>query len=155
MSIRSTHKAQLKTILEGITYNTVALPVYDEVATTSDRFPYVFITSGGLTPNRASANAVTLNSTNDYVRQYRYFINLVTQGTEDISGTNLVEIQLDDLEEEIMELLQKDSTRDNVNWTDLYVQDVSSPFSGAELNINETYIIKTFEVVIEYRIVRV
>lgn len=150
MSIRSTHKASIKGILETISYKSSLLDVFDEVKLSHSTVPYVFITSGSVRPTREG----TTFTNSGYMRMYTYFINLVCQASEDQSLLNEVETELDALEGLILDKLQADATRYNGVWQDLYCTDVSSPYAGADLNMNDSYIIKTFSVTVEVPVPR-
>jgi len=150
MSIRSDHKTAIKTIMETLSW-TRTIPVYDEISRGGDNIPFIFLTSGALLANRPSGGAVTLNSTGDYIRQYTYYINLLCQGSEELEAINVVEADMDTLEGLIMALLQKDSTRDEGSWQDLFVSDVSSPFNGTEIGFDSTFVVKTFTITVEHQ----
>lgn len=148
MSVRSDQKTRLEAILETITFNSVALPVFSGVKTSHTRYPYVFITSGGLTPNKDGG---TLRDRGTYERVREYAVTLVfQQNSESISEINDIEVEIDELEELVLNKLGDESTRNDAQyWVDLYVTDVSAPLNGAELALDSSFIVKTFTVAIE------
>lgn len=149
MSIRANHKTALKNILQTIVYKGT-LDVFDGVKLSHTSLPYAFITSGQVLANREG----TTFTNSGYLRMYTYFINLVCQGTEDQSLLNDIEVEVDTLEGLILDKIQADATRYNGVWQDLYCTEVTSPYSGADLAMDDSYIIKTFSVTAEAPIAR-
>lgn len=147
MNIRTNQKNSLKTILETISYNSVTLPVFLGVKTTHDRLPYVFITSSELTPNK---NEGTLTDRGTYTRQRGYDINLVFYAESSVSSINTAEVQIDELEQLVLDTISAEATRNNgISWQDVYVTSITAPISGADVNMQANYIVKTISVICE------
>lgn len=147
MDIRANHKTRLKAILETILYNGVNLPVFVKVTTQNDRYPYAFITSAKLTPNKDEG---TLSDRGTYYRVREYFLNVVYMNDGTLDSINGAEIQIDQTEQLIIDKIGDESTRNDAQfWSDIYCDDVSSPFQGSELSIEGNTVVKTFTIQIE------
>jgi hypothetical protein len=148
MTIRKTHKSKLQEILQEITYKTKSLSVSDHYQVTADKYPYVFITSHKLTPNKQGS--IQDNAT--YLRVYEYMITLVFMAKEDNGAT---EDNLDELEELIINKLQSVkafygmATAETIGiWQALTVDDVSESYNP-DPNLTDNCIYKTFSINIE------
>jgi len=147
MNIRSDQKNRIKTILESIVYNSSNLPVFIGVKTQNDQWPYAFITSGGLTPNKDGG---TLRDRGTYERVREYQVTLLFMLDDSSPSLNQVEIQIDQLEQLVINKLGEEATRnDGQSWFDLYVTSVSEPINGQELQIIGNTLAKIFTIVAE------
>lgn len=147
MNIRTNQKTRLKSILESISYNSATLPVFIGVKTQTTAYPYVFIVSGDLIPNKTGE---TLSDRGTYDRVRSYFVNLVFMNDGTIESINDAEVQVDQLEQLILDKIGDEATRnDGDEWFDIYCTDVSSPFNGAEISLEGNTIVKTFIIALE------
>jgi hypothetical protein len=147
MNTRTNQKNRLKSILEAITYNSENLPVFVGVKTDNDRYPFCFITSGGLNPNKDGA---TLRDRGTYERVREYTIVAVFHITDDIETVNQAERQMDEIEQLIVDKIGDEATRNDAQqWVDIYVTDVSAPISGIELRLEAGMVAKVFTVACE------
>jgi len=145
MSIRSDQKAAIKAILGGITYKGAALTVYDTIKLADTVFPFVFITDGNSTPNREGST----ETNSYYYRHYEYKVNAVFQAREEESNLQQLVADMNTLEDLILAKFQLDSSRDylsNSLWLDIVCTDISAPFSGAELNLSDEYVVMEFTI---------
>lgn len=147
MNIRTDQKNRLKAILDTISYNSATLPVFIGVKTQSTAYPYVFIVSGDLSPNKTGD---TLSDRGTYDRVRSYFVNVVFMNDGTIESINNAEVQVDEVEQLILDKIGDESTRnDGTDWFDMYCTDVSSPFNGSEISLDGNTIVKTLTVALE------
>lgn len=147
MNIRTDQKNRLKAILDTISYNSATLPVFIGVKTQSTAYPYVFIVSGDLNPNKTGD---TLSDRGTYDRVRSYFVNVVFMNDGTIESINNAEVQVDEVEQLILDKIGDESTRnDGTDWFDIYCTDVSSPFNGSEISLEGNTIVKTLTVALE------
>lgn len=138
MSVRTTHKTKLQTLLQTITYNGSNLVAEDHYINTADSYPYLFITSGDTT--------LDFNDNRNYNYKWTYNINLVFKFDDSISQSQL-EVQMDDLEFLIMTQLASASARDGQGWLDCTIDKVSAPFQD-DITITDNVVYKTFSIII-------
>lgn len=132
--MRTTHKTQLKNILETITFESLPLSVNSYYTNVADRYPYCFITSGDMN--------IGLLQSRDYEEKRKYNINVVFALGNDNSIT---ESRMDTLEGLIVDQLKQQSTRDIVQEQDIQLISVSSPYQD-DITASDNCVIKTFEI---------
>ena len=148
MGVRNDQKIRLRILLQSIVFGGLSLSVVSRYVSTNSRYPYVFITSGGMTANTTGSRF----DTGTFNRLWEYKITVVF----DYSNQNLssettagIEQQIDDIEELILDKLQSEASIDRPEWLDMYITSISD----TELNVDETgqlvdnHLLKTFTVV--------
>jgi hypothetical protein len=141
--LRTLHKSQLQSILQSITFEGANLSVnigYTNIGITD---PYLFISSDKLRPN-ITGESMMDNET--YRRSYFYYLTAAfryadTNGVPD----NNQEARMDALEELILNTLQDSAVRDNTNWSDLIVGDITGAFNP-DPSFTDNLIYKSFEI---------
>jgi hypothetical protein len=142
MSTRETHKIALKNVLETITN----FDVYPFTKLDNGRWPYAFITHG---QSRSNKNGKLLNRYN-YERVRTYYINVVFMLKDDtVAALNDLELQAGEYEDMILDILTRASTLNNGVWQDINVVEISSPWSGSDVKMNQNTLLITFQVDIE------
>lgn len=145
MTYRDQQKTYLKNQLSTVTVNSVTLPVYDTIYTTTDQYPFATITSGSLKPNLSDTSVYDSGT---YRRVYEYRIIVVHNlGGED-TFTKETLIEIDDWENAIINKLQERVFRDGgmPACDDIMVIEVTSPINGLEINLTEGMVFKMFTV---------
>jgi len=144
MSIRSTHKAYLKSQIEQITFESTNLVADVHYNSLSVSDPYVFIQSQEVT--------MPLLDNRTYDIKYNYTVTYVFQILPDESDP-MQEIRSDVLEGLLLTKLRSEEVRDNSAdpyWMDLTVTSVSAPYSpddsGEDGTIAKTITVEVFAV---------
>jgi hypothetical protein len=132
--MRSTHKTQLKNILQTITFESASLSVNSYYTNVADRYPYCFITSGD--------RSINWEDNRNYNELLQYNLNVVFALEAD-NGTT--ETRMDTLEELIIDKLSTEATRNNANWLDLNILAISSPYQD-DVTASDNCVIKTFSI---------
>lgn len=148
MNTRTEQKNRLQSILETITFNGNVLPVFVGLKTTNNVYPYCFITSSRLIPNK-DGGTLRDRGTYERVREYT-LVAVFQQNSEAIEDLNAIEVEIDELEQLLIDKIGDEATRnDGQEWVDIYVTDVSSPVNGIELNMDSSLITKIITVACE------
>jgi len=101
--------------------------------------PYFFIVSGGI------ENVADLIDSATYYEFWTYQVVAVFNLP---AGDGVQDDRIDTLEEAILEALQKETLRDNPNWSDLSVTSVS-PTHDPEYKLQDNQVAKVFDVQIK------
>lgn len=142
--VKSLYDQQTNTVQSSV-YNSNNLAVEKYYITSANRYPYIFISSGELTPNGGSNSQYEIGRRGTYKRIYEYRINCVFR-IEEADGAT--ESQIDELESLIIDKLQGQSTRDSGDWLDLTVSEVTSPYQE-DVTVVDNSVIKSFTVLAE------
>ena len=157
MNYRAIDKQYLKSYLETVVFDGKSLPVFTK-HTISDATPYCLVTSAALVPNEGSGS---MHDNGNYKRGYRYSVQLVWKARQGEEETQVTEDSVDELEADIIDLLQSmevrdckeltgETTRSN-KWLDLEIDgEISAPFSGTKIALDENHFVKTFPVKIQH-----
>lgn len=140
---RLAHKTRLKALLEAVTFEGATLSVSDTYENNGVADPYLFIVSGGLTPNKTSESQIDWAT---YQRIYEYQIVAAFSYTE---PSKEQEDRIDELEALITDLIQSRSFRnDAVAWQDVVLSNVSEPFNP-DPQTRDNLIYKVFTIQVE------
>jgi hypothetical protein len=142
MNYREIHREKLRGYLSTITFDGQALTVSAYSKSKSSIYPYVFLMA-------LDSPDQNLMSNQTYRRQYNYAVSIVFQIDENESDQLILEKSIDVLESLILDKLQTEDVRSSSgedSWEDLQVGDVTSPYSGDRINLDQNLVIKTIEV---------
>ena len=140
---RIAHKARLKALLEAVTFEGANLSVSDTYENNGAADPYLFIVSGGLTPNKTSES---LYDWSTYQRIYEYQIVCAFSYTE---PSKEQEDRIDELEALIVDLIQSRNFRNDATaWQDVILSNVSEPFNP-DPQTRDNLIYKVFTIQVE------
>lgn len=142
--LRNTHKSRIQALLTGLTVGGVTMDVSVGYTNSGLKYPFVFITSGAISPNERGASSIA--DTNMYDRRYEYYITLAFRMSKDGNIDPAQEARVDEAEEKILNVLQSAPVRVDTNWFDLVVTQVSPTFTENLLmgTIEDNLLLKVF-----------
>jgi hypothetical protein len=149
------HITAIQDRLQTISYNGSNLVVSKYYTTTSDTYPYFFITDNKITPNQ-NGKQLDMGVNGDYLRIFSYEINVVFD--LDPQNVSVTQDKIRDVTELLLAKLQGSSmlTRTNAEitagidlWNDFNLVSVSAPINGLDIGLEDNCVIRTFTVEIE------
>ncbi len=156
---RATHKTELQTILQSLTFEGSSLSVSTHYRNAGISDPYIYITSGGYgSPTNAFESSKFNLDTGSYLRSYQYMITAVWKYASDDNVDPLQEARIDTLEQLILNKLQTQSIADGYTngsgvtvWINLIVKEVAKTFSPNPITkdglIYEDFVVEVWNII--------